>query len=238
MRVLFTAAIAAALSASPAMAEPDLSGTWERYPMPGVTPDPRYAPTPIPDPPLIPEQKAIWAEKQDLLAARMEESQPAGDNYVKCIPDGMPAMMMGMWPMEIVQRPEKINITQEAFNQQRRIYMGERLPKWDELDPSFFGRSVGRWEGDTLVIETTGIKDYVTFRWVPHTESMHITERIELIGPDHLRDTITVTDAYLTEPWTWSWTYQRMPDYKMQEYVCEDNREVIGEDGVQVFVPE
>jgi bacterioferritin (cytochrome b1) len=79
-----------------------------------------------------------------------------------------------------MQRPEQINITQEAFNQVRRIYMNQKLPKWDEIDPSFYGQPVGHWEGAMLVVETTGVKDY-----------------------------------------------------KLQEYVCEDNREYVAADGSQ-----
>jgi hypothetical protein len=230
---LLLAAVFGAVSAPSLAQTPDFSGTWERYPLPGEPVDPRYAPTPIPDPPLKPEFKAAWQDKQKLLAARIEEGQPAGDNYVKCIPDGMPAMMMGMFPMEVMQRGEQINITQEAFNQTRRIYLNQPLPKWDEIDPTFFGRSVGRWEGDTLVVETTGVKDYVTFRWAPHSESMKITERISLVGPDYLKDEITVEDDHLEKPWTWAWTFHRMDGYKLQEYVCEDNREYVAEDGSQ-----
>ena len=232
------AALALAVLAAPAAAQdarPDLSGNWERYPTVAEpdTVDPRFAPPPIPDPPLKPEYKAAWDVQQKKLAARIAEGQPAGDNYVHCIPDGMPAMMMGMFPMEVMQRADQVNITQEAFNQTRRIYMNQQLPKWDEIDPSFFGRSVGHWDGDTLVVETTGIKDYVTFRWAPHSESMMITERISLLDPDHLKDEVTVTDDHLTGPWSWSWTFQRMKDYKIQEYVCEDNREYIDENGGQ-----
>jgi hypothetical protein len=145
----------------------------------------------------------------------------------------MPAMMMGMFPMEVMQRTDQVNITQEAFNQTRRIYMNQDLPKWDEIDPGFFGRSVGHWDGDTLVVETTGIKEYVTFRWAPHSESMKITERISLLDPDHLKDEITVEDDHLAQPWRWSWTFQRMKDYRLQEYVCEDNREYVDENGGQ-----
>jgi len=221
-----------AVAATPA-AHPDLSGNWERYPLPGVKADPRYAPTPIPDPPLKPEFKAKWDVDQKKLQQRIEEGQPAGDNYVHCIPDGMPAMMMGMFPMEIMQRPEQINITQEAFNQVRRIYMNQKLPKWDEVDPSFYGQSVGHWEGNTLVVETTGVKDYVTFRWAPHSESMKITERIHLLSPDYLKDEVTVEDDHFAKPWSWSWTFHRMKDYKLQEYVCEDNREYVASDGSQ-----
>jgi hypothetical protein len=228
---LFAAAGLAGLAA-PALAEPDLTGTWERYPQPGDTPDPALVSAPIPDPPLKPEYKAPWAANQEKLAARIAEGQPAGDNYVKCIPDGMPAMMQGMFPMEIFQRREQINVTQEAFNQTRRIYMGETLKPASEVDPMFYGHSVGRWDGDTLVIETTGIKQNVQFRWTPHSEDMKITERLHLLTPDILRNDITVEDAYLERPWTYSYTYRRMPGYKLLEYVCEDNREYVDENGM------
>jgi len=218
-------------SAATAADHPDFSGTWERYPPMGEKADPRYAPTPIPDPPLKPEYKAEWQANQKKLQQRIEEGQPAGDNYVHCIPDGMPAMMMGMFPMEIFQRPEQINITQEAFTQVRRVYMNQPLPKWDEVDPSFYGASVGHWEGDTLVMETTGIKENVRFRWTPHSGAMKITERIRLLSPDILQDQITIEDEFLEKPWTYSYSFKRMKGYKLQEYVCEDNREVVDQKG-------
>ncbi len=227
------AGTASAATAAPKSAHPDFSGTWERYPAPGEKADPRYAPSVIPNPQLKPQYRAEWEAGQKILKQRLEEGQPAGDNYVHCIPDGMPAMMQGMFPMEIFQRPKQINITQEAFTQVRRIYMNETLPKWDEVDPSFYGRSVGRWEGDTLVIETTGIKTSVRFRWTPHSDDMKITERIHLLAPDILQDQITVEDSFLEKPWTYSYSFRRMKDYKLQEYVCEDNREYVDETGGQ-----
>lgn len=236
MRAAVKAALLGALwtaTAASAADHPDFTGTWERYPSPGETADPRYAPTPIPDPPLKPEYKAEWQANQAKLKQREEEHQPAGDNYVHCIPDGMPAMMMGMFPMEIFQRPEQINITQEAFTQVRRVYMDQKLPKWDEVDPSFYGASVGHWEGDTLVMETTGIKESVRFRWTPHSGAMKITERMRLLAPDILQDQITVEDPYFEKPWVYSYSFRRMKDYKLQEYVCEDNREYVTEDGQQ-----
>ena len=235
MRAATFAALGALLVATTASAadHPDFSGTWERYPLPGEKADPRYAPSGIPDPPLKPEYKGEWEANQAKLKQRLEENQPAGDNYVHCIPDGMPAMMMGMFPMEVFQRPEQINITQEAFTQVRRIYMNQTLPKWDEVDPSFYGQSVGHWEGDTLVMETTGIKENVRFRWTPHSGAMKITERMRLLAPDILQDQITVEDSYLERPWTYSYSFRRMKDYKLQEYVCEDNREYVTEDGSQ-----
>ena len=222
----------AAPAATQTSQTPDLTGSWERYPQPGETVDPRYARIEVPPPPLKQPWLAQWEEHEAKLAARIAESQPAGDDYVKCLPDGMPAMMQGMFPMEIFQRPEQINITQEAFNQTRRVVMNEPLPRWDEVDPTFYGRSVGRWEGDTLVIETTGIKEYVRFRWTPHSEGMKITERLRLLAPDILQNLITVEDEYFERPWVYSYTYRRMPGYRLLEYVCEDNREYVDENGM------
>lgn len=216
--------------AAPAVAEPDLTGTWERYPRLGEA-DPLNTRSPIPNAPLKEPWLAQWQAYEATLAARTAEGQPPGDNYVKCLPDGMPAMMQGMFPMEILQRPDQINITQEAFNQTRRIYMGETLPRWDEVDPMFYGHSVGRWEGDVLVIETTGIKPSVMYRWTPHSEAMKITERLHLLAPDILRNDVVVEDEYLERPWTFSYTYRRMPGYKLLEYVCEDNRDYVDEHG-------
>jgi len=237
MRALLVLILGAALAAmaGPAAAQsaqtPDFSGSWERYPQPGETVDPRYARIEVPDPPLKQPWLAEWQANQAKLAARIAESQPPGDDYIKCLPDGMPAMMQGMFPMEIFQRPEQINITQEAFNQTRRITMNEPLPRWDEVDPTFYGRSVAHWEDDTLVIETTGIKDYVRFRWAPHSEGMKITERLRLLAPDILQNLIVVEDEYLERPWTYSYTYHRMPGYRLLEYVCEDNRDYVDAEG-------
>jgi hypothetical protein len=212
-------------------AHPDFSGSWERYPPMGEKADPRFAPTPVPDPPLKEPWLSEWKKHQVTLQARMKEGQPPGDDYVRCLPDGMPAMMQGMFPMEVMQRGSQVNITQEAFNQTRRIYLDEKLPAADEVDPTFFGASVGRWDGDTLVVETIGINERVRFRWTPHSEGMKITERIRLLAPDMLEDKVSVEDAYFTKPWTYSHVFRRMPGYKLQEYVCEDNREYVDEAG-------
>jgi hypothetical protein len=117
----------------------------------------------------------------------------------------------------------------------RRIYLNQTLPKVEDAEPGFWGHSVGRWEGDTLVVDTVGIKEYVRFRNAPHSAAMRINERIRVVGPGHFENIVTVTDPeYLEKPWTWKWVYQRRPNYKMYEYVCEENREFADpETGVQ-----
>jgi hypothetical protein len=154
-----------------------------------------------------------------------QEGLPPANNYSACIPDGMPAMMQAMFPMEVLETPGQVTFIQEAYNQVRRVHLDEEPMAPEDAEPRFAGHSVGRWEGDTLVVETVGVKDYVTFRNVPHSASMRIVERIRLLNADYMENRVTVTDPeYLTGPWTWRWLYKRWPGYKLQEYVCEDNR--------------
>jgi hypothetical protein len=208
----------------------DFSGTWDRYPLP--TSEQQVAlgnypkPPGVPPPPLKPEFKAKYDAEQKRLTDATARGQPIASGYTQCLPDGMPAMMMAMFPMEVLQTPRQVMIIQEAFNQVRRIYLNDTLPAVDDAEPGFWGHSVGRWEADTFVVDTIGIKDIVRFRNVPHSAGMTINERIRVLDADHFQNEVTITDAeYLTEPWKWTWVYQRRPNYKMFEYVCEDNRE-------------
>ena len=230
--------LAAGLALSPAAAgaataakfdKHDFSGTWERYPAPGDSrsdPSVKAAPPDVTPPPLKPEYQAAYQANLKKIAEANARGEPIATGYTHCIPDGMPTMMMGMFPMEVMQTPRQINIIQEAYNQVRRIYVGDTLPAIEDAEPGFWGHSAAHWQGDTLVVDTIGIKDYVRFRDTPHSDQMRIHEEMKVLDPNHFENRITVTDpVYLTQPWTWTWMYKRKPGYKMYEYVCEDNRE-------------
>jgi hypothetical protein len=204
-----------------------IDGKWFAYPG-QVDPLERTIdpPKPIPEPPLKPEYLAPWKDKQAKLREADRKGEPIASGYTHCLPDGMPAMMMGMFPMEVLESNGQVTIIQEAYQQIRRIYLDDKIPAWQDAEPRFWGHSAGHWEGDTLVTETVGIKENVMFRNVPHSAAMHIDERIHLIDKDHMVDEVTITDPdYLTAPWQWTWMYARHPGYKMYEYVCENNRE-------------
>lgn len=207
----------------------DLSGTWDRYPLAlDAHQDTSVVPAPpdIPPPPLKAEFKAPYDAEQARIAEANRKGEPLATGYTHCIPDGMPAMMMAMFPMEVLQTPRQVTIIQEAFNQVRRVYLNDTLPAIEDAEPGFWGHSAGRWEGDTFVVDTVGIKEHVRFRNVPHSAQMRIHERMRRVTPDHFENVVTVTDpVYLAQPWQWKWVYQRRPNYKMYEYVCEDNRE-------------
>ena len=204
-----------------------LTGKWERYPGADGTLDPRYtaAPPATPAPLKEPYKSELEARQKAAHEADLR-GQPLYSGYTQCLPDGMPTMMMAMFPMEVLQTPGQITIIQEAYNQVRRIYLGEKQIPIEDAEPLFWGHSVGHWDGDTLVVSTVGIKENVRFRDVPHSDHMRIDERIRLLTPDLFQDEITITDPqYLTAPWSFKWMYKRMSGYKILEYVCEANRE-------------
>jgi hypothetical protein len=99
---------------------------------------------------------------------------------------------------------------------------------------------VGHWEGDTLVVDTIGIKPSVQYQRVPHSDQMRITERLRLAAPDVLHDQITITDPVtLEKPITYTLSYRRLPKYEMVEFVCDNNREYADEKGaVQMKIRE
>jgi hypothetical protein len=240
IRNILPACAALAFMALPALAQPvpasgakfdhrDFSGTWDRYPVAGdkhldstVSPPPADAPEPPLKPEYIGPYRALLKSNADAFA----RGEPPVTNYVKCLPDGMPTMMQGMFPMEVLQSRGQITIIQEAYNQVRRIYLDEKQIAIDDAEPVFWGHSVGHWDGDTLVVDTIGVKENVRYKNTPHSAQMRISERIKVLAPDYFEDRVTITDpVYLTAPWSWSWMYKRKPGYKINEYVCEDNRE-------------
>lgn len=205
-----------------------LNGSWNRYPDTSDQVDRSVKPAPpdVPPPPLKAPHLEEWQAHQKKVAAANARGEPIATGYVHCLPDGMPAMMLAMFPMEVLQSPGRVTIIQEAYNQVRRIYLDDEQLPIDDAEPGFWGHSVGHWEGDTLVVDTVGIKENVRFRNVPHSNQMRISERIRLLSADMMEDQITVTDpVFLSAPWSWSWQYRRKPGYKLYEYVCEDNRE-------------
>jgi hypothetical protein len=206
-----------------------MTGQWSRYPELGETPDAKFPPpAPIPQPALKPQYQAEFEARQKAVKEAEAKGQPLYTNYTACLPDGMPTMMMGMFPMEVLQTPGQITIIQEAYNQVRRIYMNDTLPAVEDAEPLYWGHSAGKWVGDTLVVETIGIKTNVRFRDAPHGVQMRINERLRLLSPDMMEDQVTITDPeYLTAPWTFRYMYKRMRGYKINEYVCEANREFL-----------
>jgi hypothetical protein len=229
-RLLIAALVATALStsaaaAAPAAPLPDWSGVWK--PDQGILfksgiGDPDSHEARLRDtPPYTPE----FAKEHDALLDSANKGLPMYEPTANCLWPGMPRLMLQPYPMEFVVKPGVVYTLHEYMSQQRRIYTDGRGHPAD-VDPSFNGDSVGHWEGDTLVVDTVGIKPGVTRidRYLPHSDALHVVERIRRISPTKMEDRITIDDAKaLTAPWSTVRTWTLQPDWKIMEFVCEEN---------------
>jgi hypothetical protein len=141
-----------------------------------------------------------------------------------CLPPGMPGVMGWPYPMEFIYSPGRVTIAIESDSQVRRIYTdGKGHPS--DPDPTFNGDSIGHWEGSDLVVETTALNPTTEIApGVGHSDQVRIVERIHKTGPDDLDVVTTITDPkMLTAPWTTTRHFIRHRDWRIQEYVCEQN---------------
>ena len=214
-------------------ATPDFTGAWGPY-RGGRGGDPKLAAVPAGPIVLKPEYAKPYEARRAAEAAATQRGEPLPTNGALCVPYGVPTMMsVAVYPVEFIQTPTQITIISEAFSEVRRIYLDKPPSKIDEVPPGYYGRSTGRWEGDTLVVDTVGIKESVQYQRMPHSDQMRITERIRLAAPNVLHDQITIEDPVVLEkPITYTLAYSRLPGYEMVEFVCDNNREYVDEKGV------
>jgi hypothetical protein len=136
-----------------------------------------------------------------------------------CVPSGMPTMMDPPrdLPLQLLETPRQVTVVFGDFGTYRIIRLNEKHPP--DPDPTYFGNSVGHWEGGTLVVDTTALLDKTTLFGAPHSEDMHLVERFHRIDEDTLEDRISITDPKTyTRPWTWIITLKRVPGTRLKEY--------------------
>ncbi len=178
-------------------------------------------------PPMTPWAKARYDAAKPGIGKR---AQPLGnDPIMSCDPIGYPRIAFyNAYPMEFVQAKDRIIELFDFFYTQRTIYLdGRKLP--DDPDPTWYGYSVGRWEGNTLVVQTIGFNDK---SWLdndghPHSDQMRIEERFQRVDHDTIQSTMTLTDpqAY-TVPWVSEMkTWKLAPKERMHEDVCAPSDE-------------
>ena len=211
---------------------PDLTGVWESPTVGRGGREPAAGPPPVPQ--LTP---AYAAKKRELDARNLDDTEAAN-----CLPTGMPAIMGHPYPYEFLLTPGKVTIVTEAYMQVRHIYTdGRPLPA--DPDPTFNGSSIGRWEGDTLIVETIGFSPLTTIaRNTPHSDKMRIIERFRLTGSDTMSVETTVIDPEaLARPWTTTRILARHRDWTIREYICEENNrnflDAQGKAGVKLTPP-
>jgi hypothetical protein len=192
--------------------QPDLSGIWRFNP--GA-----YGGNIVAD--LKPAEVQPWADA--LYKQRMEDLGKDDPATFKCLPQGPRAIIGSGWA-RIIQTPALIAILYEDLSYRQIFIDGRELPK--DPNPSFMGYSVGRWEGDTLVVESTGFNDrsWLDFGGHPHTSALRITERFRRrdFGHIELRETFEDVAIY-ARPWTIAVEVDAVTDTELLEYVCSEN---------------
>lgn len=179
-------------------------------------------------PPATPKLKGDYQERYNAWRAEV-----AANNGVvrrsrsNCSPPGMPRIMrLAQYPYEFLFTPGRVTINQEAWMQTRTIWTDGRAHKEDP-DPTFMGDSIGRWEGDTLVVDTLGISDEVELdTGIPHSGQFHLIERIHLDPADSnvLVNEMRMEDPEaLQEPFEVTVRYRRDRYGSLLEFQCAEN---------------
>jgi hypothetical protein len=192
---------------------PDFSGVWGWQPG-------RYVGSIVIDLKL----EEIKPEAAALMRARAETLGRDDPGQFACLPQGPRQNLYAPIPFKIVQTPTLLVILSEDLSYRQIFLDGRPLPK--DPDPSFMGYSTGRWEGDTLVVETIGFKDrtWLDFAGTPHSESLKITERIRRTSFGHLEVVETIDDPEVfTRSFTVTLGAQFSPDTDLLEFVCAEN---------------
>ena len=142
-----------------------------------------------------------------------------------CLPPGLPrATTLALFPYQIVQTPKLVAILYEYMNIFRIIPLNEKHP--DDLFPTYMGNSVGRWEGDTLVVDVTGFNDktWLSGTGTFHSDKLHIVERFTRVDKDQMNYEAVIEDPeVLTRPWTLRSTIMLREGTRVQESVCAEN---------------
>ena len=232
---LMVATAAPASAADPAVA--DFSGLWARNwnffepppagvtgPLKNLSANPRVAVGDFRDPILQP-----WAAE----VVRRNGAFEAAGGFVEtahstCRPSGVPMVLNLRETVQLLQTPTQVTILYQRNQQVRRIYLNGKHPA--NVPLSWYGHSIGHYEGDTLVVDTVGLAarpySYVDAFGTPHSDKLHVVERYRLIRDDKgegLQVTATVTDpGAFTRPWTGIVTYRRS-NGPFEEVICPEN---------------
>lgn len=222
--------------------KPDLSGLWQVEPTPfdemtrlfgpGLDTlsvpgdDPRnfskYAFNILAD--FKPEEAPIRPEAAKILQRHLETAGIENPT-TKCLLGGVPFGGLLPFPNKFIQTPGVIVILQEADGGLRQIFTDGRKHTADP-QPTWMGYSVGKWEGDSLAVDTVGFNDrgWLDGSGHPHSEALHIQERYRRRDFGHMDVQVTVDDPKMyTKPFSIKYTLDLVPDSELGEYVCDEN---------------
>lgn len=193
---------------------PDISGLWRPPTPPMINNIARDLKEPVP---FQPAAEQLYKQR---LANNAKD-----DPGARCIVEGVPRANIVPYPFKIFQLQGVTVILYEAIHSYRQIFSdGRELPT--DPDPAWYGYSIGRWDGDAFVVQTTGFHDggWLDASGRPATDALRVTERFRRRDFGHMDIEITIDDpkAY-TKPWTVNVPLTLVPDSDLLEFMCNEN---------------
>jgi hypothetical protein len=199
--------------------KPDLSGVYGY----GAGGGGRGAPPAAPAPGSLPTTPTLkpGAEKYRVVRAADDTGL-----YSTCMPPGIPQTFFVPYYIQVVQAPTHVVVAHEYLSLFRIIPADGRAQAADP-DPSWMGHPVGRWDGDTFVVDSIGFNDKTEINGYRHTESLHVVERFRRPDFDTLQYEATIEDPNVfAGPWVIRRTFPLLTEYDaLNEFVCENNRD-------------
>jgi hypothetical protein len=167
---------------------------------------------------MLPAAQALFSERRGTNG----KDDPEGF----CLPPGFPRVNGVPFPQKIIQLPGTVIILYETRTTFRQVFLDSNHTLTNDPQPTWMGYSRGRWDGDTLIVETTGFNDKT---WLddaghPHSEQMKVTERFRRPSFGQLLVDITIDDPRsYAKPWTVTQAFQLIADGELIEYICNEN---------------
>ena len=211
--------------------KPDLSGLWDKGLLPGELPPPGLFSGSGPSRAFRDLQAALPGELPLLPWAAQLKATRFGQNSkdhpdAHCLPLHPIQLHLHPQPRKIVQTPDLMLIIYEANDGRREIFLDGRTLPTGDVQPWWYGYSIGRWEGDTLVVESTGFRDqtWIDEHGTPASDRLRLTERLRRLNFGTLEIRVTVEDARtFARPFTFTLQQRLMPDSELIEFVCGEN---------------
>ena len=203
----------------------DLSGVWNMHAAPAQR---RYLGSTYTaeEPDMTAWGKAKYDAAKPSNGPRSHSLATTDDPVLKlCYPPGTPRIYLQPFPFQIVQTPKEIIMIFEYDHTVRQIFTDGR-PHPADVTPTYMGNSIGKWEDDTLVVDTVGFneKTWLDRDGHQHSDQLHVIERFHRLNMDNMQVDITMEDPKaLAKPWVTQLNFQLKPNWDIEELACTDN---------------
>src|SRR5579863_7931264 len=203
----------------------DLSGVWNMHSTPAQRKYTGSTYTAAP-PDMTPWGQEKYMANKPSNGPRTHSLKETDDPVLRLfLPPGTPRIYLQPFPFQIVQTPKEIFMFFEYDHTIRQIFMDGRAHP-EDVTPTYMGHSIGKWEGDALVVDTVGFneKTWLDRDGHPHSDQLHVTERFHRVDRDNMQMDLTMEDPKaLAKPWKSTLYFQLRPNWDIMELACTDN---------------